>query len=367
MQWNLNGKRELVRNLTGMVGYVGSRGVHEPFKVDDADIVIPTLTPEGRWLFPNPVQSGTQINDQFGSIGRLTYEGNSYFHALEVGVQKAMSHGVQFQTSFTWGKSIDTGSAAGHGDQFSNSLSSLPYYDMRMLRTRSDFDIKRRLVVSLNWQVPSPKSLSGPAAWIANGWELGGIYKLSDGVPFTATWGTDADPQGMNSGDTWAFPDRLTTPGCATLTNPRNPNHYVKWECFAVPPAPFPTGTDATTCPFYNGSSNGIGCDPAPPLGPNGDPLPVPFPQCFTLRGRGSLNLFTAPGPSNLDFSVFKNHSIKKISESFNVQFRAEFFNILNHANFALPTTPDRTDIFDSTGTPTGIAGQLTKTTTPTS
>jgi hypothetical protein len=66
-----------------------------------------------------------------------------------------------------------------------------------------------------------------------------------------------------------------------------------------------------------------------------------------------------------LDFSVFKNHSIKKISESFNVQFRAEFFNILNHANFALPTTPDRTDIFDSTGTPTGIAGQLTKTTTP--
>ncbi len=76
-------------------------------------------------------------------------------------------------------------------------------------------------------------------------------------------------------------------------------------------------------------------------------------------------NLLTGPGTSNLDFSVFKNHSIKKISESFNVQFRAEFFNILNHANFAVPPSPDHTDIFDSTGTlNVTTAGVLTKTTT---
>src|SRR5882672_1383532 len=86
MQWNLNVQRELVRNLTAMVGYVGSRGVHEPFKVDDADIVIPTLTPEGRWLFPTPVQD--PLNANFGSIGRVSYEGNSFYHALEVAVQK---------------------------------------------------------------------------------------------------------------------------------------------------------------------------------------------------------------------------------------------------------------------------------------
>jgi hypothetical protein len=367
MQWNLNIQRELVKDLTLMAGYVGSRGVHEPFRVDDADIVIPTLTPEGRWLFPNPVKSGTQVNDQYGSIGRLTYNGNSYFHALEVAVQKAMSHGVQFQTSFTWGKSMDTGSAAGHGDQFSNSISSLPYYDQRMLRTRSDFDIKRTLVVSATWQVPSPKSLSGPAAWIANGWELGWIFKANDGVPFTATWGTGNDPQGLNNGDDWAFPDVLNTPGCATLTNPRNPNKYIKTECFAVPAAPCPTGTDATSCPFYTGASNGIGCDPAPPMGPKGAPLPVPFPQCFNLRGTAGRNLLTGPGTTNLDFSVFKNQSIKRISETFNVQFRAEFFNILNHANFAIPPIAStHTDIFDSTGTRLDTtAGVITSTTTP--
>jgi hypothetical protein len=394
MQWNLNIQRELARNLTVMVGYVGSRGVHEPFKVDDADIVKPTKTPAG-WLFPqvdvfgnvfiagqcdktdpndpagDPSQCNppSRINETFGSIGRLTYEGNSYFHALELAVQKAMSHGVQFQTSFTWGKSIDTGSATGHGDQFSNSLSSLPYYDLRLLHTRSDFDIKRTLVISATWQVPSPKSLSGPAAWIANGWELGGIFKVSDGVPFTATWGTGGDPQGLLNSDDWAFPDRLTTPGCATLTNSRNPNNYIKTECFSVPSAPDMTFWTNNCDPAP--PSLGYGFDPLNPANPvpanNGNPPPAWLPPlaCFNLRGTSGRNLLTGPSTANLDFSVFKNQSIKKISENFNVQFRAEFFNILNHANFALPTTPDRTDIFDSTGASTGIAGQVTKTTTP--
>jgi len=139
MQWNLNVQRELVGNLTAMVGYVGSRGVHEPFRVDDADIVLPTMSSAG-WLFPqvdvlgnvydlaqgctqfdpndpagDPAQCSppSKINDSFGSIGRLHYEGNSYYHAFEFAVQKPMSHGVQFQTAFTWGKSMDTGSAAG--------------------------------------------------------------------------------------------------------------------------------------------------------------------------------------------------------------------------------------------------------------
>jgi hypothetical protein len=374
MQWNLNVQRELVSNLTVMVGYVGSRGVHEPFRVDDADVVLPTKTSAG-WLFPQVDVLGnindptncnqtdpngsdpdqcvppSKINDGFGSIGRLHYEGNSYYHALEFAVQKTMSHGVQFQTAFTWGKSMDTGSAAGHGDQFSNSLSSLPYYDMKMLHTRSDFDIKRTLVFNVTWQVPSPKSLSGPAAWIASGWELGTIFKVTDGVPFTATWGTGGDPQGLLNSDDWAFPDRLNTPGCATLTNPGNPNHYVKTECFSVPTAP-----DAA---FWNAN-----CDPAPPsLGGPVDPASL---QCFNLRGTAGRNLLTGPSTTNLDFSVFKNMPVKRISESFNVQFRAEFFNVMNHANFAIPPVALlRTDIFDATGAPNATAGVLNSTTTP--
>jgi hypothetical protein len=173
------------------------------------------------------------------------------------------------------------------------------------------------------------------------GWELGGIYKASDGVPFTATFGTNGDPRGLNSSDPWAFPNRLTGPGCGTLVNPGNPNSYIKTQCFAVPTAP--------TAAFYAAN-----CDSS--IGT--------FPQCFNLRGNAGRNILIGPGTSNLDFSVFKNNYIRRVSENFNVQFRAEFFNILNHANIAVPVTPDATDIFDSTGAPTGVAGLLTSTTT---
>jgi hypothetical protein len=394
MQWNLNVQRQLIGNLTAMVGYVGSRGVHEPFRSDDADIVLPTLTPAG-YLYPQvdvvgnvyvpgvcnqtdpnatigdpaSCNSPSKINPNFGQIHYLAYEGNSYYHALEVAVQKPMSHGVQFQTSFTWGKSMDTGSAAGHGDQFSNSISSLPFYNLGTLRARSDFDIKRTLIVSLNWQVPFPKSLSGPAAWIANGWELGGIFKVSDGIPFTPTWATGGDPQGLLNSDDWAFPNRLNTPGCASLVNPGNPGNYVKTQCFSVPTAP--------NLAFWNAN-----CDPAPPSlgygfdplnpanpvaanGPNSPPAWLPPLACFNLRGNAGRNLLNGPGTTNLDFSVFKNQSIKRISESFNVQFRAEFFNVMNHANFAVPQiAAGNTDMFDGTGAPLGTAGVLTLTTT---
>jgi hypothetical protein len=340
MQWNLNVQRELVPNLTALVGYVGSHGVHLASYVDDSDIVLPTRTPQG-YVYPSPVGTGTTLNPNFGQLTATFYRANSSFNALELALQKAMSHGVQLQGSFTWGRSIDPGSASTHGDDFSNSIASLPWYDPKALRALSDFNISRTLVINGTWQVPSPESLSGAAAWIANGWELGGIYKASDGVPFTPTFGTDGDPQGLNSADPWAFPNRLTGPGCATLVNPGNPNNYIKTQCFAVPTAP--------SAAFY-----ATNCDPT--LGT--------FPQCFNLRGNAGRNILIGPGTSNLDFSIFKNNYIKRLSENFNVQFRAEIFNILNHANFAVPVNPDNTDIFDSSGAPTGVAGLLTSTTT---
>jgi Carboxypeptidase regulatory-like domain/TonB dependent receptor-like, beta-barrel/TonB-dependent Receptor Plug Domain len=340
MQWNLNVQRDLAPNLTGMLGYIGSRGVHEYFRVDDINIVLPLKTSEG-WLFPSPVGSGAVINPHFGDIFYNANRGNSFYDALEVGVQKRMGHGVQLQGSYTWGKGIDTGSATTNGDQYSNSISSLPWYDIKSIRGLSDFNISRTLVLNGTWQVPSLKSFSGPAAWITNGWELSGIFKVSDGVPFTATFGTDGDPQGLNSSDTWALPNRLTGPRCQSLINPGNPNDYIKTQCFAIPTAP--------SAAFYTAN-----CDPN--LGT--------FPQCFNLRGNAGRNIMIGPGTSNLDFSVFKNNYIRRFSESFNVQFRAEFFNILNRANFAVPSAPNSTDIFDSSGAPTGVAGLLTSTTT---
>ncbi len=179
MQWNLNVQREIFPSLTALVGYVGSRGVHMPYEIDDLDMVIPTPTSAG-YLFPNPVYSGNKINDNYGAINGMFYMGNSFYDALLIGITKRMSHGVQFQTSYTWSKSIDNNSATMQGDQFTNGITSLDWFDPRLTRGPSDFNVPRTLVVSVTWQVPSAKSLSGPGAWVVNGWTLGGILKLSD-------------------------------------------------------------------------------------------------------------------------------------------------------------------------------------------
>ena len=371
-QWNLNIQYQLMTNLTAMVAYVGSRGVHQPYRLDDASLVIPTATSAG-YLWPqvdvlgniftpqcsqtdpsgsDPAQcsSPSRNNENYGSVRGMFYEGRSYYNALETQLAKRMSHGFQMQGTFTWGKSIDTSSATVAGDAFGNSISSLQFaFDPKLSRALSDFSIGRTLVLNGTWEVPSPKSFSGPAHWLSDGWQLGVIFTASDGVPFTPTWGTGDDPTGTLSSDDWAFPNRLGGPGCKSLTNPGNPNNYIKTQCLAVPTAP--------DMAFWTAN-----CDPAPPT--FGGPLPAGDLRCFNLRGNAGRNILIAPGITSLDFSVFKNNRIKRISENFNVQFRAEIFNILNHANFAPPTTPDNTDIFDSSGADTGVAGLLSRTTT---
>ena len=340
LQWNLNIQRELLPNLTAMIGYIGARGVHQPFRVDDADSVIPISTPQG-YLWPSPVGSGDKINTHWGRIPAVFYEANSFYDALELQITKTMSHGVQIQGAFTWGKSIDTNSSSVSGDAFGNSISSLPWFNNRISRGPSDFNVGRTLVINGIWNIPAPRSLTGFAARVASGWQIGGIFKAQSGIPFTPTFGTDGDPLGQNSSDTWDVPDRSNGPGCKSLVNPGNPNNYIKTQCFAIPSAP--------SAAFYAAN-----CDPTQGV----------FPQCFNLRGNAGRNILSGPGLEEFDFSVFKNNYIRRISENFNVQFRAEIFNLFNHANFAPPTLPDNTDIFDSTGAPTGVAGLLSSTVT---
>jgi Carboxypeptidase regulatory-like domain/TonB-dependent Receptor Plug Domain/TonB dependent receptor-like, beta-barrel len=348
MQWNLNVQQQLAPSLAAMVAYVGSRGVHQPFRVDDANLVIPTKTSVGYvWPFDSSGNPLDPINPNFGSVRGMFYRGHSQYDALEAQLAKRMSHGFQVQGVFTWGKSIDTSSASVAGDTFGNSISSLHWFDMRLSRGLSDFNVGRTIVLNGTWEVPTPKSLAAPAQWALGGWELGLIFTASDGVPFTATWGTGSDPANTNSGDDWAFPNRLSGPGCKTLTNLGNPNNYIKTQCFAIPTAP--------NMAFWNQF-----CDPVPPSVGG----PVAFPLCYNLRGNSGRNILIGPGVTSLDFSLFKNNYIKRISERFNVQFRAEIFNILNHANFAPPSTPTNTDIFDGAGNLNPVAGALTTTTT---
>ncbi len=235
-----------------------------------------------------------------------------------------------------------------------------------MNRGLSDFNVGRTLVLNGTWELPTPKSWSGPAQWALGGWELGLIFTASDGIPSTPTWGTGSDPANTSSGDDWAYVNRLGGAGCKTLTNPGH-LAYIKNECFQVPTAPDLAFWNANCNPMPNSlvDKNNNQIVIAHPLDPSQDGAGwLPALPCFNLRGNTGRNVIIGPGLTSLDFSLFKNNYIKKISERFNVQFRAEIFNIINHPNFAPPITPTNTDIFDGTGNGSGGAGLLTKTTT---
>jgi Carboxypeptidase regulatory-like domain/TonB-dependent Receptor Plug Domain len=358
LQWNFNIQQELTPSLTATIGYVAARGIHQPFRVDDANLALPVLTSAG-YLYPNPIGSGVngtgnELNPFAGSIRYLNWAGNSAYNALQLGIAKRMSHGLQIQGSFTWGKSIDNNSGVIAGDNFSQSVSSLNWFNLKLTRGLSDFNVGRTLVINGLWQVPAPKSALGPVGWLANGWQLGGIFKVNDGVPFSALFGTGGDPTGSLSSDDYAYPDRV--PGCNPVnTNFRNSPSgfpiYVNSNCFALPTAP--------NMAFWQAN-----CDTTSGIyGPDG--TTEPFPVCFNLRGNSGRNIMIGPGLMNLDFSIFKNNPVKRISETFNVQFRAEFFNILNRANFSVPDLGSgNNDIFDATGAVNPTGGLLTTLTT---
>ena len=374
MQWNLNIQHEIFRDLTATIGYVGTHGVHQPFRVDDADVVAPTLTSAG-YLWPKVDAPGnvyiagqcdqtdpngdeispdcappSKINDGAGDIRYLNWAASSSYHSLQLGVVKRLSHGFQMQGSFTWGKSIDNNSGVIAGDQFSNSISSLDYFDLGLTRGLSDYNVGRTLIINATWLVPSPKSLSGALAWPLSGWQLSTVFRANDGVPFSALFGAQsADPRGTLSSDDYGYPSVVA--GCNPIdlnfrSNPKGPL-YIKPGCFTVPMAPSPAYWAAN-------------CDPAPPS--FGGPLPAGDLRCFNLRGNVGRNTLIGPGLTNLDFSVVKNNYIKRISESFNVQFRAEFFNILNHANFNVPYLGDfYTNMLNGDGQVNDTAGKLTQ------
>jgi hypothetical protein len=314
MQWNLGIARELASTLSLTLGYVGSRGVHLPYRVDNIDMVLPALTSSG-YVFP-PTATSTTLNPNFGRINSTLWQANSFYDALQADMSKRVSHGVELHAAYTWGKSIDTLSATAADDAFPNGLFNQLFFDQRNTRGLSDFNVAQTFVLSFTWELPNPGWNSRALGWAASGWQLGGLYKASSGQPFTPILG--GDPAGMKLDETSERPNRVAGPNCGTLTHPGNPNHYIKTECLAFPGA-----------------------------------------NKWGDLGRNSL---IGPGVSKLDVSVFKNNRIRRISETFNAQFRAEFFNVLNRANFASPT--DHSTVFDQSGNPISSAGLITSTQT---
>ena len=317
LQWHFSVQRQLTPSLLFEAGYAGSHGVHLPLVVGDINTVPPAAATPPGYVWPTPRGSGVKPWPTWGNVTAVMWQVSSTYNAFPVRLQKRLSHGLLVQGSYTWSKSLDTGSNS-LMTAYTNTVSNLPVFDPRLRKAVSDFDTPQILAVSGTWELPGPRSGWKPFQGLAKGWQLGTLLQLSSGLPFTAV--IAGDPLGLNSSIRYGFPDRLNLLGCGNPVNPGNPANYVNLSCFA---APSPS----------------------------------------TRLGNAGRNVGRGPGLAVWDASLFKNVRVERVSEAFNVQFRFEVFNALNHTNFGPPTSTSL-QLFTQDLTPISSAGNLTSTST---
>jgi Carboxypeptidase regulatory-like domain/TonB dependent receptor len=355
MNWNFNIQQQLAPGYTLLLGYVGSRSLHLSAAADDINLVQPTNVSGVGFVFP---VNGTRIDPNWGGgagIRPVLYDGASSYNSFQSQLKKSFSQGVQGQVSYTFGKCRDLSSAPVTGDSYLNSI-AVPLLLVKSARIGAcDFDVRQVLSGTLMWNLPSMKNGSRFLSTLTGGWELGTIVTATTGAPFTLTVGDGNDPLGTGFNGDFSMDFASLIPGCNPIHGGIN---YLNTNCFTPPTAPisYPLATVA----------NPLGCAPGSfPNSPVAPPSGTQF--CSNVLGNTRRNQFYGPGLTTVDFSIFKNTRIPSISEAFNVQFRAEFFNILNHTNFLSPgflnTFGQNNSVYDANGTALPTALNQTSTT----
>jgi len=280
MQYNLNIQRELTQGMILTVGYTGSRGEHLLLTREyNAPQLIGGVF--GTALANGNTAPNTRLNPALGALSIRDTVGNSNYNALIVSLNRRFARRWQTQVSYTYSKALDNGSAGqgAEGGPTAPQLIMNPY-NAQQDYARSSFDRTQSLRISAVYEIPGKGILLG-------GWRLTGLFNRATGAPFTLLDGFDRAGLGGNT----IRPN--FAPGVNSVTVNGGPNQYFN-----------PTGLV---------------------LGPAG-----------TLGDIGR-DTMVGPGLTNLDMAVLKNIPVRKISEGFNVQFRAEFFDLLNHPNWGQP------------------------------
>jgi hypothetical protein len=307
--WNLSMQRSFGGDWLFEAGYVGTKGTKLPRFIEGNPAVFvpgetngkPNSTENNvnqRRLFSGCTLAASSSPCNYASVGLIAGLANSNYNALQTSLEKRFSHGLSFLASYTLSKTIDdvssfniTGSAS-QSVAGENDLAQNPF-DLAAERGRSMFDARHRFVLSYEWRVPF---WNHPQNWyqrILGDWQLNGITTFMSGTPFTVYDSQDVSLQGGApeiSGFSSNRPDLIGNPN----NGPRTPQEWLNKAAFQS-------------------------LNPATQAGQFGN------------EGR---NVVEGPGFEQWDFSAFKNIPIR---ESKSLQFRAEFFNVFNHANFRLP------------------------------
>lgn len=308
-QWNLNVEQALGPNTSLRVGYAGSHGLNLSSITVDANLVEPVTLPDGRLFFP---ADGKRINPLFGQIRDRTFNAHSFYHGLQTRLQRRMGRGFQTQAAYTFSKSIDDSSNF-YNDNESTNPGLLPLNGSpRFSRGLSSHDVRHSVAASGTWELP----LHGAPGWrrIVGDWQLAGIVTYASGLPMSAWLDYDA---------------------ARTKTSESAPA----------------MGQRPDLAP--GASNNPVTGDPRGWVDPGAFRRPQPG-----FLGNLGRNTIIGPDLASVDFSLVKTMRISKLGEAASLDFRFEFFNLFNRANFDLPAPLDMI-VFDAQSTPESF-GRIT-------
>jgi hypothetical protein len=225
-------------------------------------------------------------------------DGSSWYNALEASLTKRLGHGLQFLTSYTFSKTLDTDGANINGTSAGTTLTLGDQNSPSQRWGRASFDRAHRFVFSASWTVPT--SFRGLRGAVLGNWSLAGIATIQSGSALTVAYTNSTNVFGISE-------DRAQLSGTCSKGQfvakgsvESKLNGYFNSACFTKPPIIAADGTGTTF-------------------------------------GNSATGLVVGPGQANVDLALSKTIALRWVTETSSVRFRAEFYNALNHPQFANP------------------------------
>ncbi|MSO19835.1 MAG: TonB-dependent receptor [Acidobacteria bacterium] len=295
LQQNFTVQHQIMAATSLTVSYVGSRGNHLA-AIRSVNIKAPTILTDGRKCYnftggnPScPNGSLTLLNPNLQSDSRSYSDGQSFFNSLQMNLSQRLQRGLQMGLSYTFSKLIDEGpdrwdstGAPGSADPGSQDP-----FDHKERRGPSPLDVRNNLVVNFLYELPKTGFQSSIPKHLLDGWQVNGILRSSSGKPFTPVLGYNRVETGLTN----AGSSRPNLKAGAN-NNPvlGGPDKYFDASSFELQPRGF--------------------------------------------LGNAGVGTISGPGFANLDFGLVK---LISFSERRSIEFRTEFFNLLNHPNYLTP------------------------------
>jgi hypothetical protein len=311
-KFNFAVERQLPGRISVSVGYMGNRGVHL-WRLSDVNDS-PAILVNGRPF----VVAGTPRVNRNVNVGTTRYsDAQSFYNGLQVELKKSFTHNFQFQSSYTWSKNVDDSTSGVALTDFTpggNGNTTQPY-NPKADRALSSLNVGQTFVINGIYDLPSPAK-GGRVSGLLGGWQLASIVTANSGVPFSVyISGRNAPDQSRSTAI--QHPELVGGRSFSDMVR-NNPNEYFDPKAFALP-APG----------FY---------------------------------GNAGRNILMGPGLVNFDFSVTKRTRLH-ITEGANLDFHADFFNLLNRANFGTPSSLQVVN--PANGQYIAGAGRISNTVTP--